>query len=305
MSGNWYLSDINFIVLISYYAIENISFKLMKTKISFTATTAFLLSLLITTSLLAQEKKAGKDFIPEIGQKGKDVVWVPTPQELVDKMLEMAKVTSNDFVIDLGSGDGRTVITAAKLGARALGVEYNPDMVALSKENARKEGVSEKTEFIQADLFETDLSKATVITMFLLPEINLKLRPRLLDLKPGTRIVSNTFNMAEWKSDFEVTTEENWNSWNTAHLWIVPAQVGGTWKFGNGELDLKQEFQFVSGILNSGGKSLSVTDGRLTGNSISFTINNEKYTGTVDDRTITGTVTNASEGSKRDWFASR
>jgi SAM-dependent methyltransferase len=277
----------------------------MKTKISFTATTAFLLSLLITTSLLAQEKKAGKDFIPEIGQKGKDVVWVPTPQELVDKMLEMAKVTSNDFVIDLGSGDGRTVITAAKLGARALGVEYNPDMVALSKENARKEGVSEKTDFIQADLFETDLSKATVITMFLLPEINLKLRPRLLDLKPGTRIVSNTFNMAEWKSDFEVTTEENWNSWNTAHLWIVPAKVGGTWKFGNGELDLRQEFQFVSGILNSGGKSLSVTDGRLTGNSISFTINNEKYTGTVDDRTITGTVTNASEGSKRDWFASR
>jgi hypothetical protein len=175
----------------------------------------------------------------------------------------------------------------------------------LSKENARKEGVSEKTDFIQADLFETDLSKATVITMFLLPEINLKLRPRLLDLKPGTRIVSNTFNMAEWKSDFEVTTEENWNSWNTAHLWIVPAKVGGTWKFGNGELDLKQEFQFVSGILNSGGKSLSVTDGRLTGNSISFTINNEKYTGTVDDRTITGTVTNASEGSKRDWFASR
>jgi SAM-dependent methyltransferase len=277
----------------------------MKTKILLTVTTFFLLSLLITTSLLGQEKKVGKDFIPEIGQKGKDVVWVPTPQELVDKMLEIAKVTSNDFVIDLGSGDGRTVITAAKLGARALGVEYNPDMVALSKENARKEGVSEKTEFIQADLFETDLSKATVVTMFLLPEINLKLRPRLLDLKPGTRIVSNTFNMAEWKSDFEVTTEENWNSWNTAHLWIVPAKVGGTWKFGNGELDLKQEFQFVSGILNSGGKTLSVTDGRLTGNSISFTINNEKYTGTVGDRTITGTVTNASEGSTRDWFASR
>ena len=305
MSGNWCLSDNNFIVLISYYVIENISFKLMKTKISFTATTVFLLSLLITTSLLAQEKKAGKDIITEIGQKGKDVVWVPTPQELVDKMLEIAKVTSNDFLIDLGSGDGRTVITAAKLGARALGVEYNTDMVALSKENARKEGVSEKAEFIQADLFETDLSKATVITMFLLPEINLKLRPRLLDLKPGTRIVSNTFNMAEWKSDFEVTTEENWNSWNTAHLWIVPAKVGGTWKFGNGELDLRQEFQFISGILNSGGKSFTVTDGRLAGNSISFTINNEKYTGTVDDRTIAGTVTNASEGSKREWFASR
>jgi SAM-dependent methyltransferase len=305
VSGNWLLSDIKFIILISFYPIENSNFKIMKTNFPLTATTIFFLSSLITTSLQAQEKQVGKDFVPEIGQKGKDVVWVPTPQELVDKMLEIAKVTSNDFVIDLGSGDGRTVITAAKLGANALGVEYNPDMVALSKENARKEGVSEKTEFIQADLFETDLSKATVITMFLLPEINLKLRPRLLDLKPGTRIVSNTFNMAEWKSDFEVTTEENWNSWNTAHLWIVPAKVGGTWKLGNGELDLKQEFQFISGILNSGGKSFTVTDGRLTGNSISFTINNEKYTGTVGDRTMTGTVINASEGSDRGWFASR
>src|SRR4029077_930621 len=118
------------------------------------------------------------------GQEGKDVVWVPTPQILVDKMLDMAKVTKDDFVMDLGSGDGRTVIAAAKRGATAVGVEYNPDMVELSKRNAAKEGVSAKATFVKAELFETDFSKATVITMFLLPDINLKLRPKILDLKP-------------------------------------------------------------------------------------------------------------------------
>jgi len=178
-------------------------------------------------------------------------------------------------------------------------------MIALSKENARKEGVGEKAEFIQADLYETDLSKATVITMFLLPEINLKLRPRLLDLKPGTRIVSNTFKMAEWEADYEATTEENWNSWNTAFLWIVPAKVAGTWKLGKGELNLTQEFQFVRGTYNTGGKSYTITDGRLRGSSISFNINDEKYSGTVDNGIMKGTVTNASAGTKSDWIATR
>jgi hypothetical protein len=186
-----------------------------------------------------------------------------------------------------------------------MGIEYNPDMVALSKENAKKEGVGDKAEFIKADLYETDLSKATVITMFLLPEINLKLRPRLLDLKPGTRIVSNTFTMGEWEADQEATTEENWNSWNTAYLWIIPAKAAGKWKLGNGELDLVQEYQFVRGTLNSGGKSLTVTDGRLNGNSISFTINNEKYSGIVGEKLMRGTVTNASTGSMIDWIATR
>jgi precorrin-6B methylase 2 len=259
----------------------------------------------MTTGLLAQEKQNGNVFVPQVGQQGKDVVWVPTPQELVNKMLEIAKVTPDDYVIDLGSGDGRTVITAAKIGAKARGIEFNPDMVALSKENARKEGVSDKVEFIQADLYETDLSKATVITMFLLPEINLKLRPRLLDLKPGTRIVSNTFTMGEWEADQEATTEENWNSWNTAYLWIIPAKAAGKWKFGNGELDLTQEYQFLRGTLNSGGKFLTVSDGRLNGNSISFTINNDKYSGTVDEKLMKGTVTNASTGSMSDWIATR
>ncbi|OFY74097.1 MAG: RNA methyltransferase [Bacteroidetes bacterium RBG_19FT_COMBO_42_7] len=277
----------------------------MKTKTSLITAVILMTISMMNTSVLAQEREPGTVFVPEVGQQGKDVVWVPTPQELVNKMLEIAEVTADDYVIDLGSGDGRTVITAAKLGARATGIEYNPEMVALSKENATKEGVGEKAEFIQADLYETDLSKATVITMFLLPEINLKLRPRLLDLKPGTRIVSNTFKMAEWEADYEATTEENWSSWNTAFLWIVPAKVAGTWKLGKGELNLTQEFQFVRGTYNTGGKSYTITDGRLRGSSISFNINDEKYSGTVDDKIMKGTVTNASAGSKSDWIATQ
>jgi len=266
---------------------------------------AILLISSVTASLQAQENQAANGFVPQVGQQGKDVVWVPTPQELVNKMLNIAKVTPDDYVIDLGSGDGRTVITAAKIGAKATGIEYNPDMVALSKENAKKEGVGDKAEFIQADLYETDLSKATVITMFLLPEINLKLRPKLLDLRPGTRIVSNTFTMGEWEADQEVTTEENWNSWNTAYLWIIPAKVGGKWELGNEELDLTQEFQFVKGTLKKGARSVSITDGRIEGNSITFTAGNEKYSGTVGDKIIKGTVTDASSGTKSDWIATR
>lgn len=267
-----------------------------------------LVALIVSSALLtlqAQEKASVNNYVPEVGQQGKDVVWVPTPQELVNKMLEVAKVTPADYVIDLGSGDGRTVISAAKIGAKATGIEYNPDMVALSKENALKEGVGNKAEFIQADLYETDLSKATVITMFLLPEINLKLRPRILDLKPGTRIVSNTFTMGEWEADQEVTTEENWNSWNTAYLWIVPAKVGGKWKMGDGELELTQEFQFVRGSFKTGIRSQSVTDGRLEGSKLTFKINNDIYTGVVSDRTIRGTASNTAEGKTWDWTATR
>src|ERR1044072_770042 len=161
---------------------------------------AFVLALIFASSgAWAQSGKS--DYQPQVGQEGKDVIWVPTPQALVDKMLDMAKVTAKDYVIDLGSGDGRTVITAAKRGAKALGIEYNPDMVELSKRNAAKEGVSDKASFVKADLFESDFSKAQVITMFLLPSINMKLRPKILDLKPGTRIASNTFDMGEWKGD--------------------------------------------------------------------------------------------------------
>src|SRR5262247_3076047 len=151
------------------------------------------------------QAQPAKEYEPSVGQEGKDVVWVPTPQALVDKMLDMAKVTPKDYVIDLGSGDGRTVITAAKRGSKALGIEYNPDMVELSKRNAAKECVSDKASFVKADLFESDFSQAQVITMFLLPSINIKLRPKILDLKPGTRIVSNTFDMEDWKADETAT----------------------------------------------------------------------------------------------------
>ena len=265
----------------------------------------FLTALLIIvwTGVSGQETKTNPGYVPEVGQEGKDVVWVPTPNELVNAMLKLAKVTPDDFVIDLGSGDGRTVIAAAKLGAHAIGIEYNPEMVALSKRNAEKEGVSGMTEFIEADLYEYDFSKATVITMFLLPEINLKLRPRLLDLKPGTRIVSNTFTMGEWEADYEVRTDENWNSWNNALMWIVPAKVEGYWKLGNNELSLKQHFQIVLGNLISAQKSIPVTDGRLSGNEITFKINGDLYTGRVEGNRMIGTVTN--ESTKSDWVATK
>src|SRR5512139_935863 len=152
----------------------------------------------IAAGVLVQAQVA-QQFKPEVGQHGKDVVWVPTAQPVVEKMLDMAKVTPQDYLIDLGSGDGRTVIAAAKRGAHALGIEYNPDMVELSRQNAEAEGVSGRATFVKADLFESDFSKATVITMFLLPELNLRLRPTLLGLKPGTRIVSNTFTMEDWQ----------------------------------------------------------------------------------------------------------
>jgi hypothetical protein len=246
---------------------------------------------------LAQAQPA-KEYEPSVGQAGKDVVWVPTPQALVDKMLDMAKVTPKDYVIDLGSGDGRTVITAAKRGVKAHGIEYNPDMVELSKRNAAKEGVSDKATFAKADLFESDFSQATVITMFLLPSINLKLRPKILDLKPGTRIVSNSFDMDEWKPD-ETGTAAGCEDWCTAHLWIVPAKVGGTWKLPQGELTLKQTFQIVSGTIKSG-NVITPVNGKLNGDQITFTSGEAKYTGRVTGNSMEGTLNG---GSK--WSATR
>jgi hypothetical protein len=242
-------------------------------------------------------------FQPQVGQRGKDVVWVPTPQALVDKMLDMAKVTPQDFVMDLGSGDGRTVITAAKRGARAQGIEYNPDMVDLSKQNAAREGVSGRAEFIKADLFETDFSKATVITMFLLPDINLKLRPKILDLKPGTRVVSNSFTMEDWNADEVATIGEDCTTWCTALLWIVPAKAGGVWTMPGGELALKQDFQMLSGTVRIGSESTPITDGRLRGDQIAFTAGTTKYTGTVNGTSMAGTATTGTTTSQ--WSATR
>ena len=246
-------------------------------------------------------RAAQGEYQPEVGQEGKDVVWVPTPQVLVDKMLDMAKVTPKDYVIDLGSGDGRTVITAAKRGAKALGIEYNPEMVELSKRNAAKEGVTDKATFMKADLFESDFSHATVITMFLLPSINMKLRPKILDLKPGTRIVANSFDMEDWKPD-ETAKVDGCSNWCTAYLWIVPAKVGGTWNLSQGELTLKQTFQMISGTLKSGNNTAQITNGKLNGDQITFTAGGAQYTGHVSGNSIEGTVKGGSNGK---WRATR
>lgn len=243
-------------------------------------------------------------FEPKVGQRGKDVVWVPTNQQLVDKMLDMAKVTPQDYVIDLGSGDGRTVITAAKRGATAHGIEYNPDMVELSKRNAEKEGVTAKATFEKADIFESDFSKATVITMFLLPSLNIKLRPKLLDMKPGTRLVSNSFDMGDWRADETVSLNgEVCTSHCTAYFWIVPAKVQGTWKTPQGELTLEQTYQDVKGTLKNGNVIAPVTEGKLTGDRIAFTAGGTRYTGTVTDKAITGKAN--SGGKETDWKATR
>jgi precorrin-6B methylase 2 len=249
------------------------------------------LALLLTafSSLaLAQAPKEGPVYEPHVFQAGKDVVWVPTPQVVVDKMLDLAKVTPADLVMDLGSGDGRTVITAALRGARALGVEYNPDMVALSIRNAQKNGVAERAKFVKADLFETDLSSATVITMFLLPVINMKLRPRILELKPGTRIVSNTFTMEDWEPDATADLGANGGcnlSWCTALLWIVPAKVGGVYKLPQGDLVLIQQFQMLTGTLRVDGRMDAVA-GRVTGEDISFKSGGREYHGRLNGKSL-------------------
>jgi hypothetical protein len=231
----------------------------------------------------AQTQSGQGGFQPTVGQAGKDVVWVPTPQALVEKMLDMAKITPTDFLMDLGSGDGRTVITAAKRGIHAQGIEYNPDMVALSRKNAAAAGVSNLATFEQADLFATDFSKANVITMFLLPSINMRLRPTILEMKPGTRIVSNSFDMEDWEPDQRETIPDC-TSWCTAMLWIVPAKVEGVWQMAGGPLTLTQTFQFVTGKLGTA----AISNGRLNGSQISFTVGSRKYTGTVSGNTITG-----------------
>jgi len=257
---------------------------------------------IIATGVFAQAA-ASAEYEPRVGQQGKDVIWLPTCQELVDKMLDMAKVTAQDYVIDLGSGDGRTVITAAKRGARGLGIEYNPDMVELSKRNAAKEGVTDKAQFIEADLFKSDFSQATVITMFLLTEINVSLRPRILNLKAGTRIVSNTFTMGGWTADQMATVEGNdCGDYYTALLWIVPAKVEGAWKLPEGELTLNQSFQTFSGTLKSGA-NITPVNGKLSGDLINFSIGNANYTGRVNGSTMQGTV--ESGGSTTKWTATQ
>lgn len=251
-----------------------------------------------------QNPPPAKVFEPHHGQAGKDVVWVPTSPALVEAMLTLGGVTASDFVIDLGSGDGRTVIAAAKRGARAHGIEYDADMVELSKATAAKEGVADKATFVKADLFESDFSQASVITMFLLTDINLRLRPTILNLKPGTRIVTNTFKMGDWQEDGSASVEGECSSWCTAYLWIVPAKVDGTWSTNGGTLTLSQTFQMLSGTIDAGSTSTALTEGRLRGDEITFTAGGALYAGkVVDGKTIRGTVKTGATTAP--WTATR
>ncbi len=263
---------------------------------------ALALSPAVPASGIAQQ------YQPEVGQEGKDGVWVPTPEALVAAMLDLAKVTPDDYVIDLGSGDGRIVIAAAKRGARALGIEYNPDMVALSRLNAERAGVSGKASFMQGDIFQVDFSKATVLTLYLLPDLNLKLRQKILSLKPGTRVVTNAFTMGDWDPDRTVEVEGR-----TGYLWVVPAKVAGIWSWqapaGSAELTVSQTFQKVEGSLKLGDRVMPVQDARLQGNQISFSVKEgnpsvRKYSGRVGENVITGTTTlDGTPGSP--WTAQR
>jgi SAM-dependent methyltransferase len=234
---------------------------------------------------VSRAQQGAKPFEPEIGQPGKDVVWVPTPPALVEKMMDMAQVTPDDFVIDLGSGDGRNIIAAAKRGASALGVEYNPDMVALSERLAKAAGVADKARFVQGDMFTADFSKATVAAIFLLPSNMLQLRSKFFALAPGSRIVSNTFRFEGWNPDKSETIGGDCTAWCEAILWIVPAKVGGRWRTGADELTLKQDFQMVTGTLTVGGKAIPVS-GKLAGRDITLNAGTVVYTGKAGDAEI-------------------
>lgn len=242
---------------------------------------------------------------PVPGDVGKDVMWIPSDDVMVTRMLDVASVTDRDTVIDLGSGDGRVVIGAARRGARALGVEYNPELVEMAVRRAAQAGVGERARFAQGDLFRADLAQASVITLFLEEENNLKLRAKLLELKPGTRVVSNYFRMGDWQPDRELaaSVKEGCTAYCVAYLWIVPANVGGGWKLGDGELTLKQRFQMVTGTLKAGGRETAVK-GRLNGDQITFKAGGAQYSGRVSGGAIKGTVKSGA-GSGSEWSAAR
>jgi SAM-dependent methyltransferase len=235
-------------------------------------------------------------YQPELNQPGKDVQWVPTPIALVEKMLDMVNLTPNDRLVDLGSGDGVLVIAAARRGARARGIEYDPSLVEFSNRRALEAGVSARTKFVRGDIFKTDFSDASVVTTFLLPSMNLRLRPTFLAMKPGTRIVANTFAIGEWEAD-ETATLAPCERWCTAMLWIVPARVGGTWFTPKGDLTLTQRFQFVSGTLGDE----PIEKGRLRGEEISFTVGTTTYRGRVEGgrMRVSATV----DGKLVEWMA--
>lgn len=253
-----------------------------------------------------------ESFEPKSGQAGKDVVWVPTPDEIVEAMLDMAGVKAGERHVDLGAGDGRIAIAAARRGAQSTGIEYNPDMVALSQRNAVRAGVT-NVSFVQGDIFELDFSDADVVTMYLLPALNERLRPRLLDMKPGTRVASHQFTMGSWKPD-----ERRTSGGHEALFWIVPAKVGGAWRValsepdpdGDLQLELKQQYQEVEAQARWGSSQVAVNDVKLVGGSIRFTVTDgrgavHRFAGTAGhEGKMAGTITD-SNGRQQPFTATR
>ncbi|RPI51789.1 MAG: class I SAM-dependent methyltransferase [Acidobacteria bacterium] len=260
---------------------------------------AALAFLYLAAGVLSSPHSAAQAIVePTPGQPGKDVVWVPTPPELVEKMLDLAGVTSKDFVMDLGSGDGRNVIAAARRGARALGVEYNPDLVELSRRRAKDAGVAERATFVQGDMYKADLSQATVLALFLTPEHLDSMQDRFLAMKPGTRIVLNTFPVTDWEPDATDTIGPPCRAWCTALLVIVPARVAGMWQVGDTQMNLRQDYQVVRGTIGA-----QPVTGRLRGAEITLRAGDREYTGRVSGDRIEGTATTA--GRETPWTATR
>ena len=267
--------------------------------------------LLGTPALWAQT--GAVTYEPERGQSGKDVIWIPTPDTLVNRMLRMAQVTPKDYVIDLGSGDGKIVIAAAREGARGLGIEYNPDMVELSRRRAQQAGVADRARFEKADIFESDFSQATVITMYLLPHLNLRLRHRILALKPGTRVVSHEFRMGRWRPDETAKVGHA-----SVHLWLVPANAGGDWEFSFPQqsgprivrMSFTQRFQYVTGEALFKDFTALPSDGKLLGERLSFDLTDEdghlrRFVGRVAGDRMEGSVYDFTNNGARQPFSAR
>lgn len=268
------------------------------------STTAVALAGMLAAAALNADAKdrreCDRDYKPQVGQSGKDVVWVPTPDEVVQRMLRLAKVTPQDTVYDLGAGDGKIAIAAGKIGATSVGIEYNPDMAKLAQCYVQAENLDGKTRIIQGDVFKEDFSKATVLTMYLLPELNLRLRPTILNMKPGTRVTSHQFTMGDWEPDETAEVD-----YRTAYLWIVPAKVEGTWTLreqapGNAQytVNLSQKYQKVSGDVATAGAKQPLVGATVRGEDIRFAFNDDKgvtrtLTGTVHGNELNGTLKGA------------
>lgn len=244
-------------------------------------------------------RECDRDYKPQVGQAGKDVVWVPTPDEIVQRMLRMAKVTPQDTVYDLGAGDGKIAIAAGKLGATAVGIEYNPDMAKLAQCYVQAEELTGKTRIIQGDVFKEDFSKASVVTMYLLPELNLRLRPTILNMKPGTRVTSHQFTMGDWEPDETAEVD-----YRTAYLWIVPAKVEGAWTLREQgstnayTVNLSQKYQKITGDVTAGSAKQPLVGATVRGEEVRFAFNDDKgvtrtLTGTVRGNELTGTLKGA------------